>query len=100
MALVAGFPASLPLGFRPNCQWEACRCLKHPPRPLSALVSAFSSALDAVHVCHQVFGAIGITLEGPAFHVSRRIRQLASSPGDAVAREVVLAHFERAGGAP
>ena len=38
------------------------------------------SAVDAAHVCHQVFGAIGITLEGPAFHVTRRIRQLASQP--------------------
>jgi hypothetical protein len=50
-----------------------------------------------VHVCHQVFGAIGITLEGPAFHVSRRIRQLAAWPGEAAAREVVLARFEGAG---
>jgi hypothetical protein len=42
-------------------------------------------------VCHQVFGAIGVTLEGPAFHISRRIRQLASrSPGHASLRELVL----------
>ena len=47
---------------------------------------------DAVHVGHQVFGAVGITLEGPAFPLSRRIRQLASSPpGADTARSVLLA---------
>ena len=63
----------------------------------AARLSAGSAGLEAVHVCHQVFGAIGITLEGPAFHVSRRIRQLAAWPGEAAAREVVLARFEGAG---
>ncbi|MEE8581101.1 MAG: acyl-CoA dehydrogenase family protein [Myxococcota bacterium] len=46
----------------------------------AARLSACAAAVDAAHVCHQVFGAIGITLEGPAFHVTRRIRQLASQP--------------------
>jgi hypothetical protein len=47
-------------------------------------------------VTHQVFGAIGITLEGPAFHRSRRILQLAASPpGDDASRAVVLAGLER-----
>jgi alkylation response protein AidB-like acyl-CoA dehydrogenase len=60
----------------------------------AARLSAARSALGAAHVCHQVFGAIGITLEGPVFHVSRRIRQLASAPQrDAPARAAVLASF-------
>lgn len=45
-----------------------------------ALLSARRAALDTAYVCHQVFGGIGITLDGPAFIVSRRIRQLASTP--------------------
>ncbi len=45
-----------------------------------AVLSARRASLATAHVCHQVFGGIGITLEGPAFHVSRRIRQLASVP--------------------
>jgi alkylation response protein AidB-like acyl-CoA dehydrogenase len=60
----------------------------------AARLSAARAALAAAHTCHQVFGAIGITLEGPAFHVSRRIRQLAAHPcGDAPAREALLASF-------
>jgi alkylation response protein AidB-like acyl-CoA dehydrogenase len=45
-----------------------------------ALLSARRAALDTAYACHQVFGGIGITLDGPAFIVSRRIRQLASTP--------------------
>jgi len=60
----------------------------------AARLSAARAALLAVHTCHQVFGAIGITLEGPAFHVSRRIRQLATHPcGDAPAHTALLAAF-------
>jgi hypothetical protein len=60
----------------------------------AARLSAARAGLLAVHTCHQVFGAIGITLEGPVFHVSRRIRQLATHPcGDAPARDAVLAAF-------
>lgn len=58
----------------------------------AARLSAGRGAVEAAYVGHQVFGAIGITIEGPAFHISRRIRQLASyPPGDASAREAVLA---------
>lgn len=46
----------------------------------AALSSARRAALGAVHVGHQVFGAVGITVEGPVFHISRRIRQWASHP--------------------
>jgi alkylation response protein AidB-like acyl-CoA dehydrogenase len=45
-----------------------------------ALLSAQRASLDTAYVCHQVFAGIGITLEGPAFHISRRIRQLVSAP--------------------
>ena len=60
----------------------------------AARISAARAAAGAAHVCHQVFGAIGITLEGPVFHVSRRIRQLASDPDrDEPARAAVLATY-------
>jgi alkylation response protein AidB-like acyl-CoA dehydrogenase len=60
----------------------------------SARLSARRAALHAAYVCHQIFGAMGITLEGPVFHVSRRIRQLASA-GEPVsrARELALGLF-------
>jgi alkylation response protein AidB-like acyl-CoA dehydrogenase len=62
----------------------------------AARISARDASLLAAHVAHQVFGAIGITLEGPAFHLSRRIRQLASQPpGDAAARERLLEELLR-----
>jgi len=51
-----------------------------PVHAAAALVSACGASVASVNVCHQVFGAIGITLEGPIFHVSRRIRQLAGQP--------------------
>ena len=64
----------------------------------AARLSARRAALEAAHVCHQLFGALGITLEGPVFHVSRRIRQLASqAPGEASAREALLRGLEREG---
>ncbi|HEY6131192.1 MAG TPA: acyl-CoA dehydrogenase family protein [Halioglobus sp.] len=46
----------------------------------AALCSARRASLNAAYACHQVFAGIGVTLEGPAFHISRRIRQLASTP--------------------
>ncbi len=58
----------------------------------AAHLSARGAALEAASTSHQVFGALGVTLEGPAFLASRRIRQLASlPPGAARAREAVLA---------
>jgi alkylation response protein AidB-like acyl-CoA dehydrogenase len=56
----------------------------------AALLSARRASLQTAFVCHQVFAGIGITLEGPAFHISRRIRQLASTPPVAGAREQEL----------
>ncbi|UCE85452.1 MAG: acyl-CoA dehydrogenase family protein [Deltaproteobacteria bacterium] len=60
----------------------------------AARLSACAASLASVYTCHQVFGAVGITLEGPAFHVSRRIRQLASPPpSEETARDAVLARY-------
>jgi hypothetical protein len=42
--------------------------------------SADSAAARTVVVCHQVFGAIGITTEGPVFHTSRRLQQASAVP--------------------
>jgi hypothetical protein len=60
----------------------------------AARASARGAALEAAHVAHQTFGALGITLEGPAFRLSRRIRQLASLPpreGAALGEDTLLA---------
>jgi alkylation response protein AidB-like acyl-CoA dehydrogenase len=60
----------------------------------AARLSAAASAVHAAHVGHQSFGALGITLEGPVFHVTRRIRQLASQPpGPEPARAALLAEL-------
>lgn len=64
----------------------------------AARLSADRAALRAVTVAHQVFGAVGATLAGPAFHVSRRVRQLASlPPGPEPARARVLASLDLGG---
>lgn len=44
----------------------------------SARLSAESAAMRAVYVCHQTYGAMGMTVDGPVFYISRRIRQLAN----------------------
>jgi alkylation response protein AidB-like acyl-CoA dehydrogenase len=64
------------------------------PRAAAARLSATRAAVDAAHTCHQLFGAQGITLEGPVFHVSRRIRQLASQPPSPdAARSALLTYW-------
>jgi alkylation response protein AidB-like acyl-CoA dehydrogenase len=64
-------------------------------RAAAARLSATRAALDAAHTAHQLFGAQGITTEGPVFHVSRRIRQLASQPPSPdAARDALLAHWQ------
>jgi hypothetical protein len=42
--------------------------------------SAIQAALGTVYVTAQVFGALGMTSEGPVFTAARKIRQLASDP--------------------
>jgi alkylation response protein AidB-like acyl-CoA dehydrogenase len=49
-------------------------------RACAALLSARRASLGTAFACHQVFAGVGITLEGPVFHISRRIRQVASTP--------------------
>lgn len=56
-----------------------------------ARLSASAAALDTIHVVHQVFGAVGITLEGPIYHLTRRLRQsVGDAPSADHARAVVL----------
>ena len=60
----------------------------------TARLSAAAAGVEAISVCHQLFGAIGITLEGPIYHITRRIRQLVSQrPGEDGARRAVLENF-------
>jgi alkylation response protein AidB-like acyl-CoA dehydrogenase len=49
-----------------------------PALAAAAWLSARRAALGAALRAHQTFGAVGITLEGPVFHLTRRIRQWAS----------------------
>lgn len=67
-----------------------------------ARLSASQAGLDVIHVVHQVFGAVGITLEGPIYHLTRRLRQwIGDAPSLDHARERVLAGLgwsEAAGG--
>lgn len=82
-------------------QLDAGDAVEAPAIGAAARLSATRASLQTVNVCHQIFGAVGITLEGPAFHLSRRIQQLASQqPGDRVARELLLAHFQLPGRRP
>ncbi len=63
----------------------------------AAHYSARRAAIDAAHTCHQVFGASGITLEGPAYHYSRRIMQLAAlAPPPEVTAEGLYRESRRA----
>ena len=65
-----------------------------PATAAAARLAAGRAAVHAAHTCHQLYGAVGITREGPVFHVSRRILQLArGAPGEAPARDTLLAHF-------
>ena len=52
--------------------------------------AAASAATRACAICHQVFGALGVTVEGGVFRVTRRVRQLASRSLGWEAGEVAL----------
>jgi alkylation response protein AidB-like acyl-CoA dehydrogenase len=59
----------------------------------AAWLSGRRSALAAAQRAHQTLGALGITLEGPLFELTRRIRQWASlTLGVPAAVELVRAH--------
>ena len=72
----------------------AAACDEQDPRARSLATAALSSnrkaALETAYTCHQKLGAIGITIEGPAQHVTRRIRQLASRVDQRVNAEPAL----------
>ncbi len=72
----------------------------HAPALASAArLSACRAAVDATHAAHQAFGAIGVTVDGPLWFATRRIRQLASAvPTAGAARERVLDLFLHPGG--
>ncbi len=62
-----------------------------------ARLSAIGSAMAAGYQAHQLFGAMGFTLEGPVGHLSHRIRQIGLlPPTQAHSHELVLNNlFER-----
>ncbi len=62
-----------------------------PALSAAAWLSARRAALHAAARAHQTFGAVGITLEGPLFHVTRRIRQWASLALGETSAEAALA---------
>jgi alkylation response protein AidB-like acyl-CoA dehydrogenase len=72
--------------------WDTRRSEPGERFAAAARLSATRAALGAARVAHQVFGAQGVTLAGPAFHVSRLVRQLvAAPPGPEPARAALLA---------
>ena len=83
--------AAATLGRVAAYEWDE-RATGARPRAAAARLSASRAATRAAHAAHQVFGALGITVDGPAFHLSRRIVQLASAaPGRDAARDAIAA---------
>ena len=76
------------------CDFDGDDEVRAPIRAAAARIAAARAGVETAHICHQLFGAVGITLEGPVFHVARRLRQLASQPPcDGPSREVLLADY-------
>ena len=72
-------------------EWDA-EAVSASMRSAAARLSASRAADRAAHAAHQVFGALGVMRDGPAFFASRRILQLvASPPGPSPARATLLA---------
>ncbi len=59
----------------------------------AALLSAARAAREGAFTCHQVFGALGVTLEGPVFHFTRRIQQVISMTQDNLHARALLAEL-------
>ncbi|HEX2485649.1 MAG TPA: acyl-CoA dehydrogenase family protein [Myxococcota bacterium] len=59
-------------------------------RTAAARLAAERAGRRALHTAHQTLGALGATLEGPLFHLSRRLRQLAALPPDAAHAEAAV----------
>ncbi len=73
------------------CCFDQSDLVKAKEYSAAARLSASRAALKSAYVCHQIFAGIGITLEGPAFHITRRIRQIVSqAPGNKAAQETLL----------
>jgi len=89
MALAAAAGLARAAGCHFDARTESARA-----SAAAARLSASRAGVETAQVCHQLFGALGITLEGPVFRISRRIRQLASQPpADASARAEVIRGF-------
>lgn len=59
----------------------------------TARLSAIGSAMAAGYQAHQLFGAMGFTIEGPVGHLSHRIRQIGLlPPNQSYSHELVLEH--------
>ena len=72
-------------------EWDA-EAVSVSMRSAAARLSASRAAERAAHAAHQVFGALGVMRDGPAFFASRRILQLvALPPGPSPARATLLA---------
>jgi alkylation response protein AidB-like acyl-CoA dehydrogenase len=64
-----------------------------PAVAATARLSAVGSASAVANQAHQLFGAMGFTLEGPVAHLSHRIRQVGLLPPDQQrSRSLVLDH--------
>ena len=75
-------------------EWDA-RAPESAWRAAAARLSAARAAESAAYAAHQVFGALGVMRDGPAYLASRRIVQLvASPPGPRPARATLLAVTE------
>lgn len=60
-----------------------------------ARLSAVGSATAVAYQAHQLFGAMGFTLEGPVGHLSHRIRQVGLlPPNQNHAHDLVLEHLD------
>jgi hypothetical protein len=59
-------------------------------RAAAARLAAERASRRALRAAHQTLGALGMTLEGPLFHLSRRVRQLAALPPDAAHAEAAV----------
>ena len=56
----------------------------------AARLAAEGASRRALRTAHQTLGALGMMLEGPLFHLSRRVRQLAALPPDAAHAEAAV----------
>lgn len=88
---VIGLDAAAMLARVAAWEWDA-HAAPAAMRAAAARLSASRAAENAAHAAHQVFGALGVMRDGPAFFASRRILQLvATAPGPQSARATLLA---------